>query len=105
MTDAVDHRCVQWAESGRKWATPDRRVEPFRHSTAQGGHRKTRSVMRATRPITASLAAVVAAGALAGPAGAMPIDPTKPEPTPDPTARPLASTPPHRADAPRSSFD
>ena len=61
--------------------------------------------MRATRPITASLAAVVAAGALAGPAGAMPIDPTKPEPTPDPTARPLASTPPHKGHAPHSTFD
>jgi hypothetical protein len=56
--------------------------------------------MRATRLITASLAAVLAAGALAGPATAR-IDP--PPGRPDlalPTLTPQAN-----ADAPRSGFD
>src|SRR4051794_17467866 len=58
--------------------------------------------MRATRIITASLAAVLAAGALAGPATAR-IDP--PPGRPDPASTTLTPTPQPNANASRSGFD
>jgi hypothetical protein len=59
--------------------------------------------MRATRIITAPLATVLAAGALTGPAAAMPIDP--PHRGPDPAPPTLSLTPQPNAEAPRSGFD
>jgi hypothetical protein len=102
VTRALRYVRLQWTRNGREWPGSDRRAQPSLPATATGGLKTTRSVMRATRIITASLAAVLAAGALAGPATAR-IDP--PLGRPDLAPPTLTPTPQPNADAPRSGFD